>query len=96
MNDYRLKVLSNRADRLWQEAVKSIKSGLSEDTLISYWDTLGDKPLPIDNINTFHNQIQLINRQWLNQLSNKRVLPTLVLDHGLESLFPDPSTLPVR
>ena len=88
MNDYCLRVVSNRAGRLWQEAAKSIKPALSEDTLISYWDTLGDNPLCLDKMHTFSNHIQLINRKWLNQLSNKRILPTLVSDHGLEQLIP--------
>ena len=84
----RLHVLSNRSDRLWQRVASACPPSVSVDTLISYWDSYGGKPLPDDAATNYARHIQLIARRLLNPLSNKRTFPDMLHEHNLQSISP--------
>ena len=84
----RLLVLSNRLDRLWQRATSACRTSVTEDTLISYWDSSAGKPLPDDAAADYAWPFQLVMLRLLNPLSNQRKFPDMLRQRNLQEIAP--------
>jgi hypothetical protein len=61
---------------------------VTEDTLISYWDSYAGKPLPDGAAVGYARPIQLVARRLLNPLSNQRKFPDMLRQRNLQEIAP--------
>lgn len=87
----RLTVVSNRADALWQEAVKNLKRRHDRNldpAYACYWDSYGNNVAPAPPGNWSSPIYQTASRSVLNPLSDQREFARLLKQSGCEHLAP--------
>ena len=86
-----VRLVTNRASRLWQQALKQIADdtgNVQTNTCICYWDTYGNSH-PDHNLQDSGSRIiSLIDRRLGNQLANKRSLARLLSENKLHDVAP--------
>ena len=86
----RLTVVANRADVLWQRAVKTLKARDNKFTRVyaCYWDSYGNKPQPDTPAHWSGPSFRTAGRQSLNPLSDVGTVVSRLTDLGLSHVVP--------
>jgi len=85
-----LRVLANRADVLWQRAVKTLKARDNHFPAVhlSYWDSYGNKPQPSAPNGWSGPRFKTVERSVLNPLSDAGKVATKMTELGLADRVP--------
>ena len=85
-----LRVLANRADVLWQRAVKTLKALDNHFPAVhlSYWDSYGNKPQPTAPNGWSGPRFKTVERSVLNPLSDAGKIATKMTEFGLTDRVP--------
>jgi len=85
-----LRVLANRADVLWQKAVKTLKARDNHFPAVhlSYWDSYGNKPQPSAPNGWSGPRFKTVERSVLNPLSDAGKVATKMTELGLADRVP--------
>ena len=85
-----LRVLANRADVLWQRAVKTLKARDNHFPAVhlSYWDSFGNKPQPSAPNGWSGPRFKTVERSFLNPLSDAGKVATKMTEFGLAHRIP--------
>lgn len=85
-----LRVLANRADVLWQRAVKTLKARDNHFPAVhlSYWDSYGNKPQPPAPNGWSGPRFKTVERSVLNPLSDAAKVATKMTELGLAHRIP--------
>jgi hypothetical protein len=85
-----LKVLANRADVLWQRAVKTLKARDNHFPAVhlSYWDSYGNKPQPSAPNGWSGPRFKTVERSVLNPLSDAGKVTAKMTELGLADRVP--------
>jgi hypothetical protein len=85
-----LKVLANRADVLWQRAVKTLKARDNHFPAVhlSYWDSYGNKPQPSAPNGWSGPRFKTVERSVLNPLSDAAKITAKMTELGLADRVP--------
>ena len=85
-----LKVLANRADVLWQRAVKTLKARDNHFPAVhlSYWDSYGNKPQPSPPSGWSGPRFKTVERSILNPLSDAAKIAAKMSELGLAHRIP--------
>ncbi len=85
-----LRVLANRADVLWQRAVKTLKARDNHFPAVhlSYWDSYGNKPQPSAPNGWSGPRFKTVERSVLNPLSDAGKVATKMTELGLADRMP--------
>ena len=85
-----LRVLANRADVLWQRAVKTLKARDNHFPAVhlSYWDSFGNKPQPSAPNGWSGPRFKTVERSVLNPLSDAGKVATKMTELGLAHRIP--------
>ena len=86
-----LRVLANRADVLWQRAVKTLKARDNHFPAVhlSYWDSFGNKPQPSAPNGWSGPRFKTVERSVLNPLSDAGKVATKMTELGLAHRIPN-------
>ena len=89
-----LTVAANRADVLWQRAVKTLKSRDSNfpSVFVSYWDSYGNKPQPASPSDWSGPRFRTAGRNALNPLSDARKVAAKMIEIGVGYRIPQTYT----
>ena len=89
-----LRVLANRADVLWQRAVKTLKARDNHFPAVhlSYWDSYGNKPQPAAPSGWSGPRIKTVERSVLNPLSDARKVAAKMGELGFAHRIPNTYT----
>ena len=90
IQDASLRVLANRADVLWQRAVKTLKARDNHFPAVhlSYWDSYGNKPQPSAPNGWSGPRFKTVERSVLNPLSDAGKVATKMTELGLAHRIP--------
>ena len=85
-----LRVVANRADVLWQRAVKTLKARDNRFPAahVSYWDTYGNKPQPVAPSDWSGPRFYTVGRDVLNPLADAGKVAAKMIDLGLTHRIP--------
>ena len=85
-----LRVVANRADVLWQRAVKTLKARDNHFPAVhlSYWDSYGNKPQPSAPNGWSGPRFKTVERSVLNPLSDAGKVATTMTELGLADRVP--------
>jgi len=85
-----LRVLANRADVLWQRAVKTLKARDNHFPAVhlSYWDSYGNKPQPTAPNGWSGPRFKTVERSVLNPLSDAGKVAAKITELGLANRIP--------
>ena len=85
-----LRVLANRADVLWQRAVKTLKARDNHFPAVhlSYWDSYGNKPEPSPPIGWSGPRFKTVERSFLNPLSDAGKVVAKMTELGFADRVP--------
>jgi len=81
-------LLTNRADRLWRQAVRNIGNEVPDDVCFTYWDTYRDSEADLSDVGINTRVVKLVDRAVVNPLANKASLAESIKAEGLTDLAP--------